>query len=669
MPVRSWCAVLVLGTSALAARSADDPSGDPLPPGAKARLGTVRFPTGSNYAPIVTPDAKTIYASDGWGLRRYTISGAARDPMPPETPNHQLVAFSADGARAVSASGTTDVWDVASGKTLVTVKRALHYFDRERTLVALSADGKVLACGAVRERNPKREPAEVLIWDVDRDKEITRFTPPQNEQALVALSPDGKTVATWGAHSDPTGKMEPATSPARDVNFWDATTGKSLSKTRVVGYNPTAVVFSPDGVLAAVASPGAVELVDPKTGAVKHLLLGRSGIGRALAFSPDGTTLFATSYGGLVQRWRVADGARLSVTEPPIADMTNCWIRATGADRGVAWATRLNATVVWEVPSGKLLGPQEGHFSAVQRLTVTPDSRFVLTSAYDGQALKWELATGKFVGPAPGPPWRGRTYPGAGVAEFAPGGGRALVFDSGGYGVHDGTTGVQEFVIPGAHFAFQKFTFTADGSKVVAAQGTYDGKGEPATASVWDVAAAKRLFAVQLPGHSTVETALTPDGKHLVTVSRKPAQKGAGEFVITAYTVPGGKKEGEFRESAEYGSGLVAVGDNTTAAVVIPKGTLVKFDLATGKVTPVPGIDAIASTPVFGPDGKVLAVLARSSFDRPAPVVVFDWETGKVKQTFTCPDGGPTVAAFSPDGKYLITGTNQATALVWELTK
>jgi hypothetical protein len=50
-------------------------------------------------------------------------------------------------------------------------------------------------------------------------------------------------------------------------------------------------------------------------------------------------------------------------------------------------------------------------------------------------------------------------------------------------------------------------------------------------------------------------------------------------------------------------------------------------------------------------------------------VVVIDWETGKVRQTFSCPDGGPTSAAFSPDGRYLITGTNLATAIVWELTK
>jgi hypothetical protein len=49
--------------------------------------------------------------------------------------------------------------------------------------------------------------------------------------------------------------------------------------------------------------------------------------------------------------------------------------------------------------------------------------------------------------------------------------------------------------------------------------------------------------------------------------------------------------------------------------------------------------------------------------------VVLDWETGKAKHKFACPEGGATAAAFSPDGKYLIIATNQATALVWDLTR
>jgi WD40 repeat protein len=385
MLARSGFAALMLSASALATHAADDPYGDPLPAGATTRLGTVRYRIVGNSPPVVTPDAKTILANDGWALRRYDITGAALGPAPAGSPSEPPIAFSADGARAVTASQTTVVWDVASGKPLVTLKRAVHFFDRGLPLVSLSADGKVLALGAVKRE--AKGPVEVLVWDVDGNKEIARFAPAQNEQALVALAPDGKTVATWGKYSDPTGKTDPETDPGRHVHFWDATTGKLLSKVRPSGYAPSAVAFGPDGALAAVAGGSAIELVEPKTGASKQLLLGRSGVGWALAFSPDGTTLFGASHSGLVQRWRTSDGARLSTTEPPISDLHSCAVRPTSADRAVAWAVRSGTVAVWEVPSGKPLGPQDGHYSSVQRLTVTPDSKFVLTSAYDGRSL------------------------------------------------------------------------------------------------------------------------------------------------------------------------------------------------------------------------------------------------------------------------------------------
>src|SRR5262249_34236922 len=139
MPARSWFVALVLAASALVARAADDPYGDPLPAGAKTRLGTFRYRIALNYTPVVSPDAKTIYSRVRGVLLRYDIAGAARAPTPPGAPPEPPLAFSADGARAASAFGTTVVWDTASGKPLVTVKRAVHYFDRGLPLVGLSA--------------------------------------------------------------------------------------------------------------------------------------------------------------------------------------------------------------------------------------------------------------------------------------------------------------------------------------------------------------------------------------------------------------------------------------------------------------------------------------------------------------------------------------------------
>ena len=642
---------------------------DPLPTGAKSRLGSARYRFLSGFTPIVSADAKVIYAHDGWGIRRFDCAGAPIGALPAGAPVDAPVVFSADGKRAVSNARSTIVWDVSTGKTIANVKRAAHFFDRGMQLVDISADGKILALGG--SKRDTKDPVDVLIWDVDGDKQIARIIPPQNEHALVAISPNGKIVATFGKYTDLTGKFDPVGNPGQYANFFDATNGKELSKLRVIGYAPSAIAFSPDSSLAAVASTSSVEIVDPKSGEQKHLLLGRAGMGRSLAFSPDGTTLFAANNAGAVQSWRVKDGVRLSTTEPPIAEMHNCSLRVTSADRALAWATRGAALVVWEAPSGKLLGPQIGHFSPVLRVAVTPDSKHALTSAYDGQALKWELANGKLVGNAPGHPWPGRFNAGSTFAEFSPNGKHALVLDFGGVAVHDGTTGQQQFVIPNVQYGSQKAVFSADGTKVITVVWTYDGKKEPAAVAVWDVATGKRLYALSLPGFGTIDAAVTPDGKHIVVAGRKPAEKGPGEFVIHAWEIASNKKISEFKEQSGYGAGFVATaGDNKSAAVVTSTNKLVRFEIETGKATSVStGILSISTGPIFSADGKSLAVLTSSSFNSPVPVVVLDWENGTTKHKFECPDGGPTCAVFSPDGKYLVTGTQQSTAIVWDLTK
>src|SRR5262245_27540528 len=150
MLTRTFIATMILITGASASRADDDANGDPLPEGAKARLGTFRYRYGANYVPIVTPDGKTIYASDSSELRRFDISGAPLKPLP-TMPYYMPTAFSADGARGVSATSVVYVWDGASGKTIITIKRPTSYFDHGSAIVDLSGNGKVVAIGASKQ--------------------------------------------------------------------------------------------------------------------------------------------------------------------------------------------------------------------------------------------------------------------------------------------------------------------------------------------------------------------------------------------------------------------------------------------------------------------------------------------------------------------------------------
>jgi WD40 repeat protein len=670
-----WFATLFLLAPALAGLAADkDVYGDPLPEGAKARLGTARLRIPTYLPPVLTNDGKVLLVQTIAGLVKMDPATGAQLGKPGPAFYGNTMVVSADGRRIVQAGlDRATVWDVQTGKALVKVERRLPDLPGPDISVALSADGNTLALGGIGD-STKKEPVTVIVWDVAADKERTKVTVPQNVRASVALSADGKTLATWGVHLDPDSPIPPdaESNPSRLVIFWDATTGKEQSRFRVAGYAPATVAFAPDGALAAVAGTNStINLVDTKTGASKHLLLGRTRMGRALAFSPDGTTVAAAADDGAVQRWKVADGSRLSTTDPPGGAVEKTGVRAISGEKCIAWGLRGAAATIWEVPSGKLISPEGGHIGAVRSVAVSADSKHVVTSSDDGTTLKWELATGKPAGTvtirAPNFGFGGYSS----AATLSPDLTRALVRDSGtGIGVHDLATGAQQYAIPlpldGGGYA----TFTPDGARVILV--TSNLKQTLSRVTVWDGASAKRLAALELPGFSGVVATTTPDGRYVVTAGRKAAEKGNGEFVVTTWETATGAKKGEFSEEFGFGQPQVAPApDNKSAAVLTSKGKLVSFDLMTGKLgkTYETGRRTLVTAPVFSPDGTKLAVAAQGDYGPTpsAPLIVLDWASGATKHTFAVPGGTPGAMTFSRDGKWLVTGSPDTTAIVWDV--
>jgi WD40 repeat protein len=680
---RYWFASAVVLVSALAALAADDRYGDPIPEGAKARLGTARMRNAYGNAPTAaTPDGKYLVASapgggvayldptTGKAARNVRIDGAFGTPA----------GFSADGKRGVSSGyDSAFVWDTDSGKVIVKLTRPLSSGDNA---VSLSADGKRLAVGGAR--RDKEKGTTAVVWDVDANKQLASVTPVQNETALVSLSPDGKRLATWGYHfdRDAKGPPDPANDPARQVQFWDATSGKETGKVRLPGYNPSAVVFAPDGSLAAASSgDGAVYLFDPASGASKGILLGRSRQGRKLAFSPDGKVIAAVGDDGSIQRWSVADGKRLAITEPPVPiPYGPRGMVFADKERVVAWGNRGMVTVAWDSPAGKLLTPQGGHSGGIRSAAVAAGGAEIYTGGEDGVIMRWNPANGQELGPialkVPSTGFGGTGFGNA--ATLSPDGTRALVTDIGGGGLalYDLPGGAQQFVLPGDFNRDNRGTFTADGSKVVQVMGSYDVKKNPARVAVWDVAAAKKLGEVELPGVGYAAAALTPDGKTLVTAGTRQDEKGGNAtFVVTGWELAGGKKLGEFTEPGGFGAAYVAAaGDNKSAVVATPKGPVAVIDVTTGKRTrdlKIERGEQPAAAPAVSPDGRTVAIVVRGGFgpDAAGTLLLIDIEGNTVKKTLKGVSGNPSVVVWSPDGKTVITGSYDTTALVWDVSK
>jgi WD40 repeat protein len=205
-----------------------DRYGDPLPAGAVARLGTVRF---RHVGPVAS------------------------------------ITFSPDGTTLASAGGGyVHLWDVATGGELWRVA------NEGASDLAFSPNGRLLACGLER-----AGATGVVLREVSTGKQLRLLTAEGSTASGLAFAPDGKTLASAGS---PAGGK---------VRLWDTATGaelRSLQGSGAVAFSPDGKI------LAAATKAGDVRLWDPPTGREVGRFPGEPGwtINR-LAFAPDGKAL------------------------------------------------------------------------------------------------------------------------------------------------------------------------------------------------------------------------------------------------------------------------------------------------------------------------------------------------------------------------------------------
>ena len=104
----------------------------------------------------------------------------------------------------------------------------------------------------------------------------------------MAISPDGRTLATWEV-----GELV--------VRLWDTATGQERATVRGHTGYIQAPAFAPDGkTLASAGFDGTLRLWDAATGTARAVLRtsDRAAI-HSLAFAPDGTVLATGSLGSL----------------------------------------------------------------------------------------------------------------------------------------------------------------------------------------------------------------------------------------------------------------------------------------------------------------------------------------------------------------------------------
>jgi WD40 repeat protein len=660
------------------APAAVDLYGDPLPPGALARLGTVRFRFAATSI-ACSPDGKVLAAGGSDNRIRLYDAGTGKEIR--RLVGHQARTYNPPP----NAKGAFDLLVNSTGEGSVTT-------------LAFSADGKLLASGGWDDT--------VRLWDAGTGKELRRLDAHKGMVARVVFSPDGKVLASRGGLDG-------------ILRLWDPATGAELHKVEGLStvnpwrfYREAALAFSADGKTVAATTRKAIVFHDTATGKETRQLEGYRDC-MYLAWSPDGK-LLAT--GGLddakkeqysLRLWDAA-GKELRRCELPKNEPPTCFAFAPDSSKLIAAVAETDA-VVFDAGSGKVLHrlPQywamrvawsadgktvasikgatirlwdpatgkerfleyEGHQGGVNAVALSPDGKLLATG---GENVRlWDPATAK--------PVRQIAAQGTSLA-FSPDG--KLLATAGGNGktahVWEAATGKEVFKLDGPRL-LRAVAFSPDG-KVLA---TGDEQG---TLRLWDVAKREQLHEIDLKsGAENLSLAFSPDGKTLacaggwneggvpagitINLQNRVTITGKAGFFVLLWDVATGKEVRRFAGPRDSIKTVAFSPDGKTLAAASRDGRIVLWEAATGKEVlhilahPNHKDATFAGTPclAFSPDGKTLA---SASTDR--TIRLWDPVTAKELATFQG-DGAVYALAFGRDGKTLISGGADTAAIIWDL--
>ncbi|MEH2042491.1 serine/threonine-protein kinase [Nostoc sp.] len=202
----------------------------------------------------------------------------------------------------------------------------------------------------------------------------------ENSVLSVAISPDGKTIASSGDD--------------RTIKLWNLATGKLISSLNGHFQEVNVVVISPDGKLLVSASDdNTIKIWNLATRKQIRTLIGHSDSVHALAISADSQTLVTGSDDNTIKIWDLATGEQIRT----LAGHT-FWVRsvAISPDGVILASGSFDKTIkIWNLAKGYPIRTLEGNFQTVTTVAISPNGKTLASASRDRTIKLWNLATGR----------------------------------------------------------------------------------------------------------------------------------------------------------------------------------------------------------------------------------------------------------------------------------
>ena len=634
--------------------------GDPLPQGAMARLGTLRWRADGEVRMLAySPDGKTVAAVAGGGVYLFDAStGRVMRRIRPSEGNIVRIAFSPDGKRLACACWglfgkqrkNVLFWD------LRTHRKTLEVDAKEVQWLGWSGEGKPIALchseNAVLLReltSGKEKQFKARVWP--------EYVYP--DVSMCAYSSRGNALAVVDTDAI--------------VHVWDTRTGAERFTCGRKGEFVNGLAFSSDGRILAIPTSKGVQLWDAVTGKKLRLIITGQKHHITIAVSPDDKTLVSISGWEEARFWDLAGGRELARTGGKRTFAKTAAFSPDG--KTLATAEMYSGTIhLWDTATGALRHEPTGHTNRSRAAAFSPDGRRVATGGTDGTIFIWDPTKGRQLTQIRRPyRWlRGYAFSADGRLLYSLCDDDKLSFWDTATGQEVQTIKIADPDQPDTRPGGWQLSLSPDRKTLVAMSLVKHNL----FVTGWDMSTRKQLFRRHHP-RSSLDLAVSADLRLLaVSQGGGPGEKGTpatapmrlealttGEHLRTFPTFKGQMWPVAFSPDGRL---LVSIHSDPTTRrgpTGAPRYKLRLWEVATAaEVLALPANGANLRV-AFSPDGRLLAFAGHEQ----EIIVLWDLRQGQEHQRFKGFDSGVAGLTFSPDGTRLVSSLTNTSVLIWEV--